>query len=79
MPWCDGPLSPVIPAVRRAPLIQTIAMIEPVEAAPPPAKAVVKPRPVARTPISQKVALLDDAAITDIARVAAKEAKAARR
>lgn len=71
--------APVIPAVRRAPLIQTVAMIEPVEAAPPPPKAAAKPKAAARTPISQKVALLDDAAITDIARVAAKEAKAARR
>ena len=68
--------APVIPAARRAPLIQTVAMIEPIDVAPSPKPAAAKPKPAAKTPISQKVALLDDAAITDIARVAAKEAKA---
>jgi hypothetical protein len=66
----DG--APVIPAVKTPPLIQTVAMIEPVPS--PAAKS--KPKPAARTPVVQKVALLDDASMTDIARAAAKEAKA---
>ena len=78
--------APVVPAVRRAPLIQTVAMIRPVDlvpanfAAPPKAAAAApapaKPKPAAKTPIVQKVALLDDKALTEIARTAAKEAKA---
>jgi len=64
----DG--APVIPAVKTPPLIQTVAMIEPVASAP--AKPKAKP---ARTPVVQKVALLDDASMTEIARAAAKEAK----
>lgn len=73
--------APVVPAVRRAPLIQTVAMIQPADIAPPkavaaPAPAQLKAKPAARTPIVQKVALLDDTAMTEIARTAAKEAKA---
>jgi hypothetical protein len=68
----DG--APVIPAVKTAPLIQTVAMIEPVPA--PESKS--KPKPAAKLPTVQKVALLDDVSMTDIARAAAKEAKKAR-
>ena len=72
--------APVVPAARRAPLIQTVAMIRPINILPTsfaaPAPAPVTAKPAAKTPIAQKVALLDDAAITDIARAAAKEAKA---
>lgn len=70
--------APVVPAMRRAPLIQTVAMIQPADVAPlrAAAPAPVKAKPTARTPISQKVALLDDAAMAEIARTAAKEAKA---
>ncbi|GAO39471.1 hypothetical protein SCH01S_32_00080 [Sphingomonas changbaiensis NBRC 104936] len=66
---------PVIPAVKSPPLIQTVAMIAPVEA--PVATPAVKSRskPAARVPVVQKVALLDDSSMTDIARAAAKEAK----
>lgn len=62
--------APVIPAVRRPPLIQTVAMIEPIES------PAAKPPPKARTPVVEKVALLDDAALGEIARKAAREAKA---
>ena len=58
--------APVIPAVRPPALIQTVAMITPVEA----------PRAAAKTQVSQKVALLDDAAVSELSRAAAKEAKA---
>ncbi|MFD1613099.1 hypothetical protein ACFSCW_14935 [Sphingomonas tabacisoli] len=65
--------APVIPAAKRtAPLIQTVAMIEPVDT--PAAKPVAKPK-AAKTPIVEKVALLDDSALGDIARKAAREAK----
>jgi hypothetical protein len=63
----DG--APVIPAARTPALIQTVAMIGPVAAVAP------NPRPAARTPVVQKVALLDDASIGEIARAAAREAK----
>ncbi|MBA2918655.1 hypothetical protein GON01_12180 [Sphingomonas sp. MAH-20] len=66
----DG--APVIPAVKAPPLIQTVAMIEPAPAPMAKPKAQAKP---ARTPVVQKVALLDDASIGEIARAAAKEAK----
>jgi hypothetical protein len=62
----DG--APVVPAVRTPALIQTVAMIEP---APAP---MTKAKP-ARTPVVQKVALLDDASLGEIARAAAREAK----
>jgi hypothetical protein len=68
----DG--APVIPAVKTPPLIQTVAMIEPVQA--PASKP--RPKPAAKVPVVQKVALLDDASMTEIARTAAKEAKKAR-
>lgn len=63
--------APVIPALKRAPLIQTVAMIEPIETAP-----AARPRPPAKVSTAGKVALLDDASMSDIARAAAKEAKA---
>jgi hypothetical protein len=63
----DG--APVIPAVRRPPLIQTVAMLEPVEA---PTAAPPKAKPPAPKP-KEKVVLLDPASLGDIARAAAKE------
>jgi hypothetical protein len=70
----DG--APVIPAVRRPDaLIQTVAMVTEVE----PALAKPRPKPAARTPISEKVALLDDATLGEMARNAAREAKARKR
>jgi hypothetical protein len=65
--------APVIPAVKRPPLIQTVAMIEPAETSAKPAAKAAKP---GKTPIVEKVALLDDAALGDIARKAARETKA---
>lgn len=63
--------APVVPAVRdQAPLIQTVAMITPVDM---PKLAPVKLKPRAPTPA--KVALLDDDALGEIARKAAKEGK----
>ncbi|HYZ48716.1 MAG TPA: hypothetical protein VE567_07470 [Sphingomonas sp.] len=67
--------APVIPAVRRPPLIQTVAMIEPVVA---PSLVPANPKPSAKAPSAAKVALLDDAAVREIAREAAKERKAHR-
>ncbi len=60
----DG--APVIPAMRRAPLIQTVAMLEPMEAS-----RMVAPK-VAPKPRSA-VAILDPAALGDISRAAARE------
>jgi hypothetical protein len=65
----DG--APVIPAVKAPPLIQAVAMIQPAPT------AMTKPKAkAAKVPVVQKVALLDDASLTEIARAAAKEAKA---
>jgi hypothetical protein len=62
----------VIPAVRKqAPLIQTVAMISPVDA---PKLAPPKLKPAAKA--LEKVALLDEASLNEIARKAAKEGKA---
>lgn len=61
--------APVIPAARRAPLIQTVAMMEPVEM---PGLSRPQPRPVAPKP-KEKAGLLDPAALGDLARVAARE------
>ena len=63
--------APVIPALKRSPLIQTVAMVEPIETTPS-----ARPRPPAKVSTAGKVALLDDASMSDIARAAAKEAKA---
>jgi hypothetical protein len=72
----DG--APVIPAAKAAaPLIQTVAMIEPAPA--PMAQAQLnqaQSKKPARIPVVQKVALLDDASLREIARAAAREAKA---
>lgn len=68
--------APVIPAVRRpGALIQTVAMIEPIE----PVLAKPKPKSAAKAPIVERVALLDDSTLGEMARSAAKEAKARRR
>lgn len=78
-----GKDAPVIPAVRQPPLIQAVAMLEPVRpalpkaAAPRPAAerntaAPAAPKPRAAGPKVQKVALLDETALADIARQAAK-------
>jgi len=64
--------APVIPAARKqAPLIQTVAMISPVDA---PKLAPVKLKP--KSPMPEKVALLDETSLGEIARKAAKERKA---
>lgn len=63
--------APVIPAISRSAIIQTVAMIGPVDLL-----ALTKPRPAAKTPAVQKVAMLDPASLGEIARRAAKEAKA---
>ncbi|HEV2568739.1 hypothetical protein [Sphingomonas sp.] len=62
--------APVIPAVKRSPMMQAVAMIEelPQPRTIPAQVKVAKPKP-------QKVALLDDGALTEITRKAAKEAK----
>jgi hypothetical protein len=64
----DG--APVIPSVRRPPLIQTIAMFD--DGEPAPKLAPPKPKPAAARP-KGKVAMLDGAALGEIARAAAKE------
>jgi hypothetical protein len=64
--------APVIPAMRKqAPLIQTVAMITPVDA-PKLAPVKLKPKAAAKP---EKVALLDEASLGEIARTAAKEGK----
>lgn len=60
----DG--APVIPAVKRAPLIQTVAMIEDVG-------PVLKPKVAPAPRPKENVALLDPAALGELARAAAKE------
>lgn len=67
----DG--APVIPAVKRPALIQAVAMIDDLPS-PPPARVT----PPAKASAPQKVAMLDEGALTDIARKAAREAKAKR-
>lgn len=67
----DG--APVVPAVKRAPMMQAVAMIEQLpQAKSIPVKAKIK---VAKV---EKVALLDDHALGEIARSAAKEARVKR-
>lgn len=63
----DG--APVIPAMKRAPLIQTVAMMEPINLLPiaPPKAKPPAPRP------KEKIALLDSGSLGEIARAAAKE------
>lgn len=60
----DG--APVIPAVRRAPLIQTVAMIEDVG-------PVLRPKAAPAPKAKERVALLDPVALGELARAAAKE------
>lgn len=62
--------APVIPAVKRSPMMQAVALIEELpQARTIPAKVkVTKPK-------AEKVALLDDGALSEITRKAAKEAK----
>lgn len=64
--------APVVPAVgHTAPLIQTVAMIEPV-----PSRVSDKGDAAPSKPALQKVAMLDDGTLGDLRRTAAKEAKA---
>lgn len=66
-----GRNAPVIPAVRQPPLIQAVAMLEPVRTValkPAPTKPKLAPKP-------QRVALLDEVALADLSRQA-KAAKA---
>lgn len=76
----NGQGAPVVPAVKGPPLIQAVAMIEPANvpklASGPKQTSFSKPLGAAKAPALQKVALLDEAAITEITRAAAKEAKA---
>lgn len=66
--------APVIPAVKRPSLIQAVAMMQPFEPVKAAAsKPVAKPAP--RGPVTQKIAMLDEASLGEIARKAAKEAK----
>lgn len=60
----DG--APVIPAMKRAPLIQTVAMIEPIE-------PVLKAPPVRAPKPKERGTLLDSAALGELARAAASE------
>jgi hypothetical protein len=64
--------APVVPAARRQPVLQAVAYVQPVE-------PVAKSRPAARLPAIEKVAMLDDDTLGEIARRAAKEAKAGKR
>ena len=63
--------APVIPALKRSPMMQAVAMIDEL---PQPRTIPVQVR--AAKPKPQKVALLDDRALSEISRKAAKEAKA---
>lgn len=67
------PDAPVIPVVRRAPALQAVAYVEPVAPAAAPKSAAARPK---RIETVEKVAMLDDDTLGDIARRAAKEAKA---
>lgn len=69
--------APVVPAARRQPVLQAVAYVEPIAAAPKPAAKATKP--AARIPTVEKVAMLDSTTLGDIARRAAKEAKADKR
>ena len=64
--------APVVPAARRQSVLQAVAYVQPVESA-------AKARPAARLPAIEKVAMLDDDTLGEIARHAAKEAKAGKR
>jgi hypothetical protein len=69
--------APVVPAARRQPVLQAVAYVEPIA---PVAKPIAKAaKPAARIPAVEKVAMLDSDTLGDIARRAAKEAKAAKR
>ena len=68
--------APVIPAMKRPPLIQTVAMIQPMEAPTSSSLTGNRPKPAARPTDSRKVGVLDASSLGDIARQAAKEAKA---
>lgn len=68
--------APVIPAAKLPPLIQTVAMIQPIEAPAPSSLTASRPKLAAKPAESRKVAVLDATSLGDIARRAAKEAKA---
>lgn len=65
--------APVVSAARSKPVLQAVAYVEPIAPTP---RAAAKP---ARIPAVEKVAMLDDGTLGELARRAAKEAKAAKR
>jgi hypothetical protein len=62
--------APVIPSMKRSPMMQAVALIEEL---PQPRTIPLKVK--AAKPKAEKVALLDDGALSEISRKAAKEAK----
>lgn len=68
--------APVIPAARRQPALTAVAYTSDVAVAPRPSAPA---RPKVKAPSPQAVAMLDDDTLGEIARRAAKEAKAAKR
>jgi hypothetical protein len=65
--------APVIPAVKRSPMMQAVAMIEEL---PQPRTIPAKVKVSKQKP--ERVALLDDGALSELSRKAAKEAKVSR-
>jgi hypothetical protein len=63
--------APVVPAARRAPVLQAVAYVEPLLRAAPARTPVAGPAPAGAA-----VAMLDSSTLSEIARRAAKEAKA---
>lgn len=66
--------APVIPSAKRPTLLQAVAMIEEL----PAPKTIPAKLKIVKQPKPEKVALLDDGALTDLSRAAAKEAKGKR-
>lgn len=66
--------APVIPAVKRPSMMQAVAMIEDL----PQPKRIAAAVKIAKPQQTEKVAMLDDGSLTEIAARAAKEAKAKR-
>jgi hypothetical protein len=65
--------APVIPAVKRSPMMQAVAMIEEL-----PQPRTIPAKVKVSKPRQERVALLDDGALSEISRKAAKEAKVSR-
>lgn len=66
----QGTDAPVVPAVRQAPVLQAVAYVEPL------ARSAPARTPVAAKPARSAVAMLDSSTLGELARRAAKEAKA---